>query len=202
MERELRTREGRAGAPRLLLMRGLPSCGKSWTARRIAARQGGLALEFDAFFEGPLSPHGGLPEFHWSRRALPAARRAHFALVREALDAGVSPVVADDDHRPGPTAKAISAYAISKGYTVEFREPESPWWRALRPLLEDKQANRRELGSWAQKLCRLSAAHHRVPLASFVARIERWNPNLTLLDILAWGEELAAGAEPSTRSVA
>lgn len=195
--------ETHSGAPRrLILMRGLPSCGKSWTARRIAADEGGVVFEFDAFFERVRSESGGQRKFHWSRSALPQARRSQFALVREAVDAGISPVVADDDHRPGPTAKAISSYALSRGYEIEFREPDSAWWRALRPLLADKQAHTRELGAWAQKLCRLSAAHHRVPLASFVARIERWDSELTLIDILAWGEDLTVGGEPSMRTVA
>ena len=190
------------GPKRLVLMRGLPSSGKSWTARRIASEEGGEVFEFDAFFERAGSPGASTPEFHWSRSALPQARRAQFRLVREAVDAGVSPIVADDDHRPGPTAKAISSYALSRGYKIEFREPDSPWWLALRPLLENKPAHTRELGTWAQKLCRLNASTHRVSLASFVARIERWNPDLTLLDILAWGEGRSGAEGPSKRTVA
>ena len=195
--------ETQNGAPRrLILMRGLPSCGKSWTARRIAAEEGGVRFEFDAFFERADGESDGQREFHWSRSALPQARRSQFEFVCAAVDAGISPIVADDDHRPGPTAKAISSYALSRGYEIELREPDSPWWQALRPLLANKQAHAQALGTWAQKLCRLSASEHRVSLASFAARIERWDPDMTLLDILAWGEDLTVGSQPSMRTVA
>ncbi len=174
-------------------MRGLPSCGKSWTAKRIAAEEGGAVIEFDKFFEQ--SEKGGSPgkKFNWNRAQLPAARRWHFSRVSAAIDMGVSPVVIDDDHRPGSSAKTIAAYAMLHGYKVEFAEPESPWWKTIKPLLEDKEANGEGLAEWAQKLCILSKATHNVPLRNFVSRMEAWQPSLTLLDLLVWGEEPTDG---------
>jgi hypothetical protein len=184
-------------AKRLILMRGLPSCGKSWTAKEIAAQTGGVVFEFDSYFEGAEGA-----EFHWSQRKLPQARALQYQKVSEAVDAGISPIIADDDHKPGATAKAISAYALSHGYKVEFAEPTSPWWKAIRLLLKDKERNGDALATWAQKLCRISANHHRVSLESFVSRMERWNEQMTLLDILAWGENLQANEDQETRTVA
>jgi hypothetical protein len=171
----------------LVLMRGLPSCGKSSTAQRLAEEEGGVAIEFDAFFVEETTGH---LRFNWQRRQLPEARRWHFERVREAIDAGIDPIVVDDDHHPGPSAKAVAAYALLGGYEVVFAEPDSPWWHAIRPLLSDKQNNATALVEWAGKLSLLSLGTHSVPLETILARIERWRSDMTLLDILSWGEEI------------
>jgi len=172
---------------RLILMRGLPSCGKSHRAARLAAASDGLVLEFDRFFEeattGPL---------RWERELLPAARLWHFDRVRAALDEGRGLIVVDDDHRPGPTAKAISAYGIKCGYRIEFAEPDSPWWMAIRPLLANPELNKAQLMTWAEKLARLSRVGHAVPLGTFTRRMQTWRDDLTVVDLLAFGEEAAA----------
>ncbi len=182
---------------RLVLMRGLPSCGKSWTAKRIAEDEQGVVLEFDSFFEVQSEDGSGGVRFVWDREKLNEAGQAHMREVRGAIDAGVSPIVVDDDHRPGSSNKALVAYALMNRYAVEFAEPDSDWWKTIKALLEDKHANAEALGRWAQKLCLLNRETHGVELRTFVSRMERWIPDLSPLDLLAWGENPTAGDKSS-----
>jgi predicted kinase len=181
---------------KLILMRGLPSCGKSWTARQIAEEQNGEAIEFDSYFVQSADETNGEPTFRWRESDLPAARKQQFTRVKDAIKRGVSPIVVDDDHRPGRTAKAITAYALLKGYKIEFAEPTSTWWQEIRGLLADKNANAPALEEWAQKLAQMSRGTHNVSLATFTRRIASWQENMTVLDLLTWNEPAAQQPVP------
>ncbi len=184
---------------RLVLMRGLPSCGKSWTAERIATQGQGVVIEFDSFFEEEVDGEEGVKKFARKRSRLPEARLWNFDRIRSAVDAGTALIVVDDDHRVGASAKAIAAYAMLHGYVVEFAEPESSWWQTIKLLLQDKENNRVELAVWAQKLCFLNRNTHGVALKTFVARIDRWQADLTPLDLLSWGESPDRGRSNKTK---
>ena len=188
---------------RLVLMRGLPSCGKSWTATRIAEAGQGAVIEFDAFFEEGSEADAEKKQFVWDRSRLPEARRWHYGRVRTAIEAGTSPLVIDDDHRPGVTAKSITAYAMLHNYSVEFAEPESSWWKMIAPLLADRDnpKNQALLCNWAQKLCVMSRNTHRVPLSTFVARMDGWIAEISPLDLLSW-RELPSEGESEESEVA
>ena len=163
-------------------MRGLPSCGKTTAAKRIV-EQGGEAFEFDEYFYTQV---GSDPRrYDWSRSKLPEARTWNIQRVRDALDRGVSPVVFDDDNRTGYTTHACVTHALARGYEIDFREPDSPWWPTIRALLDDAKANASELQRWAEKLAVLSRGTHQVPVESFLRRMKRWRPELTVEDILA-----------------
>ena len=180
--------ETNSNQKRLVLMRGLPSCGKSWTAKRIAEQGCGSVFEFDTFFEVPNSDGASGVQFVWDRSRLPEAGRWHVQRVREAIEAGVTPLVLDDDHRPGKTTKALVAYAMMNHYSVEFAEPESAWWKTIRELLRDKTGNAESLAQWAKKLCNLNRQTHGVHLETFVSRMKHWEPELSPLDLISWGE--------------
>lgn len=188
MKEHNRQTETNTERKRLVLMRGLPSCGKSWTAQRIATQGQGVVIEFDRFFEREATGKAGVTEFVWKRSLLPEARSWNFNRLRTEIDAGMPLIVVDDDHRLGASAKAMAAYAMLHNYAVEFEEPESPWWQTIKLLLQDKENNGAELAAWAQKLCLLSRNTHGVALRTFVARMENWQADLTPLDLLSWGE--------------
>ena len=197
MQELARTNKAESERKRLVLMRGLPSCGKSWTAKKVAEESNGVLFEFDSFFEVDAADGSGDLEFAWDSSRLPEARLWHVQRVKEAIESGLSPIVIDDDHRPGKTAKVITAFAMMNNYVVEFAEPESSWWKAIRPLLGDKEASGESLAKWAQKLCTLSRRTHNVGLNTFVSRIENWEHDLSPLDLISWGE-LPAKTESDT----
>lgn len=174
--------EGAARSGRvMILMRGLPSCGKSHTGRKLASA-GGTVLEFDQYFHTEVGEDPS--RFDWSDRLLPDARRSFIDRVMRAVDAGITPIVVDNDNTPHPSTKTYVAHAVKRGYAIEFEEPQSPWWRAVRALLRDKHANRTALEAWARRLAGMSRGTHRVPLTDFLHGIEHWKDDLTVADIL------------------
>ncbi len=161
---------------KLLLMRGLPSCGKSTRAKELVA-DGGLVFEFDEYFYTQVGTDS--KRYDWSRSRLDDAREWNVARICSALDRGDSPIVLDDDNGLGQTTRRCVKHAVQLGYQIEFREPTSPWWREIRELLRDKNTNREALASWANKLTGLSRGTHRVSYESFLRRIERWQDALS-----------------------
>ena len=123
----------------MILMRGLPSCGKSYTSRRLAECTGATALEFDEFFYTQVGDNPS--SYDWSAELVPHARRWNLGRILAALREGISPIILDSDNNPGPLTHAYVTDAIRYGYRIEFREPESAWWTHLRRLLEDKRSN-------------------------------------------------------------
>ncbi|MEE9296327.1 MAG: AAA family ATPase [Phycisphaerae bacterium] len=161
---------------RLILMRGLPSCGKSYTSRKLAA-EGGVRIEFDEYFHTQVGNDSS--SYDWSYELLPQARQWNLERIISAVDAGASPIIVDSDNVAGPLTRHYATYATDRGYEIGFKEPESPWWRAIRELLRDKGANAEALRTWARKLTVMSKSTHRVPLEDFLHRIDRWE-NVTV----------------------
>ena len=172
--------------PQIILMRGLPSCGKSWSARKLAEAGGGELLAFDAYFD----EHEETRDLDaLARRCSPEARRWHLDRVRSAVDAVCPLIVVDDDHRPGSSAKAIVGYAVTRGYEVLLAEPQSPWWQEIRPLLADKETHGEALARWATKLSLLSRSGHAATPELLLRRMDAWQAGVTPADLLTWGEE-------------
>ncbi len=161
----------------MILVRGLPSCGKSHASRELA-RHGGVLIEFDEFFYTQVGRDRS--RYDWSRRLLPQARQWNFERIRRAILVGATPIIVDSDNHPDPTTRRYVACAVRHGYQVRFREPDSPWWRQIRMLLQDKQANRVALAAWAAKLAAMSRGTHNVPLSNILWRIEHWDHALTV----------------------
>lgn len=164
------------------LMRGLPACGKSFTARRLASPKG-VVLETDAFFCTQVGSEP--PRFEWSEALLPAARAWNLDRFRQALAQGISPIVVDRGNGLNRETQDYARLAVEHGYRVELREPESPWWQEIRLLLRDKQANQALLDEWAQRLADRSRTTHRVPAARIRRWMDHWRPDITVSEILA-----------------
>ncbi len=118
------------------LMRGLPGCGKSYTARRLAGSDG-IVCETDEYFytqvgDDPL-------RYDYSEALLPAARNWNFARFCQAVDADRSPIVVDRGNGLNAETRDFAVYAVEHGYRLELREPESEWWQEIRVLLKYKQ---------------------------------------------------------------
>ena len=168
--------------PRLILLRGLPSAGKSTLARSLT-RESGTWIEFDLYFHTEV---GSDPDrYDWSNRLLPDARAWNIDRLRQAVDRREDPIVLDDDNGLGRTTGASVAYAVEHGYEVEFREPDTPWWRLVRQLLQNKDANAEALDRWAYKLAVLNRGTHRVSASSMRRRMDRWRDEITVEEILA-----------------
>jgi hypothetical protein len=178
--------------PRVVyLMRGLPCCGKSTTAR-VLAGESGVICETDAYFY--LHVGDDPARYDYRPGLLGEARRWNFGRFRRAVDAGASPVVVDRGNSLCLETRAYARYAVEHGYRVELKEPESAWWREIRGLLADEERNRPALERWAGRLATMSRSGHRVPASTIRHWMSRWKHGLTVEDILGYEPEGPAGA--------
>src|SRR4051794_3566914 len=128
------------------LMRGLPSCGKSYTARKLAG-EFGVVCETDEYFykhvgDDPTS-------YDYRDELLQEACQWNLDRFRKALEAGLTPIVVDRGNALSVDSQVYARLAVEHGYHLELREPESPWWQEIRTLLKDKDRNRALLDQWA-----------------------------------------------------
>jgi hypothetical protein len=165
------------------LMRGLPSCGKSFTARRLVGEEG-IVLETDEYFyllvgDDPAS-------YDYDEKRLPAAQRWNFDRFTRAIAQKISPIVVDRGNGLNRETQRYALHAVENGYRVVLQEPESDWWLVIRELLRDKESNDRQLSEWAERLAERSRATHRVPSATIYRWMKAWKPDLTVDEILEY----------------
>ena len=163
------------------LMRGLPSCGKSYTARQLCV-DGGIICETDEYFYTQVGSDPKQYDYH--NDLLPEARRWNLERFKQAVDAGVSPIVVDRGNGRNEESEMYARYAVNRGYQVELKEPESEWWQEIRVLLKYKQVTREILYQWADRLSEMSRQTHRVPASTIRHWMDHWKHDLTVRDIL------------------
>lgn len=169
------------------LMRGLPSCGKSFTARQLAGNDG-VVLETDEFFRSPEDP----TVYRYREELLPQARLWNLRRFEAALAAGISQLVVDRGNGRNRESWEYASRAVAQGYRVELKEPNSPWWAEIRPFLQDKQQHAQELERWSAWLAELSRQTHRVPQATIYSWMQSWKADLTVEDILCFSQPAKA----------
>lgn len=84
---------GKPKEQELVLLRGLPGSGKTWTAKHRFVPKGYVHLEADHFFERPQMD--GTVKYEYDPRLIPVAHAQCQQLTREALRGGNSVVVAN-----------------------------------------------------------------------------------------------------------
>jgi len=168
---------------KLVIMRGLPWCGKSTRAKEIAGEEG-LIFSTDEYWYKILKPekpdvYSFNPRFledahNWNRL------RAENAMWNE------KPLVIIDN--TNTTAKEPLPYVVAglaADYEIVIQEPTCPRWLEIRELLLDKRTNRDELKNWARNLEEGSAETHGVPAFAIERMMWRWDNDLTVAQILA-----------------
>lgn len=104
---------------KLIIMRGFPGSGKSTLAKQLG--QSGVVYSTDDFFT---SEQG---KYQFNPALLGRNHQLNFDRTKKALEQGVSPVVIDNTNINARDIKPYVMLAREFGYTVEFREPETPW---------------------------------------------------------------------------
>lgn len=171
-------------------MRGLPGCGKSHRAQRLAGPDG-LVLETDEYFYTQV---GTDPlRYDYDEALLPAARNWNLLRLEVALAADRTPIVIDRGNGLNPESREFAARAVGYGYRVELAEPDSPWWQELRVLLKYREHVAPELlDAWAKRLADSTRDGHRVPASKIRHWMNHWRHDLTVEEILACGLPNAA----------
>ena len=164
-------------------MRGLPGCGKSHMARRLAG-DAGIVFETDEYFYTQVGDNPA--SYDYDGDLLPAAREWNLARFREAVLNGVTPIVVDRGNGLNPETREYAAFAAQNNYKVTLAEPDSPWWIEIRVLLKYKQfVDGKLLDLWAKKLADSTRDGHRVPSKTIRHWMSSWKHDLTVEDILA-----------------
>jgi hypothetical protein len=165
------------------LMRGLPSCGKSFTARKLAGDTG-IVCETDEYFYTEVGEDR--TSFDYREDLMETARQWNLNRFRNALQAGTLPIVVDRGNGLSTESQAYARIALEHGYSVQLREPDSPWWKEISSLLRDKERNRELLDKWAILLSQANKATHRVSASNIRRKMDRWICDLTVEDILRY----------------
>ena len=164
------------------LMRGLPACGKSHIARRLAGDQG-IVLETDQYFYTEV---GDDPKsYDYTDELLRSARQWNLKRFYAAIAQRVSPIVVDRGNGLNAETRKYAVYAVEHGYKLELAEPDSAWWLELRVLLKYRQYIDDDLfDEWANKLAKKTRDSHRVPASTIRHWMSCWRHDLTVEDIL------------------
>ena len=174
------------------LMRGLPSCGKSYKSKQLAAN-GGLICETDEYFHTQVGDDPS--KYNYRKDLQQAACDWNFLRFCRAVEEGISPVIVDRGNSRSLESRRYVRFAVSHGYRVEMVEPDSPWWQEIRVLLKYKRMTKPALYEWAEKLSEMSRSTHRVPASTIRDWMDKWKWDLTVQDILEYEPEPESGSD-------
>lgn len=175
----------------LVLMRGIPSCGKSTRAKELANGDMSLIHSADNFFGSTYEEY----RKNWNVQDLGNAHKACKHGVRLAMQRQADLVIVDNTNVIIRDMMGYFALAVQYGYKVRIEEPTSPWWvNEIAPYLTDKVKNKKQLDKMAQFLAEKSKETHGVPLSAIERMIGKYQPNVTFDDLVNfytrnWTEE-------------
>lgn len=142
------------------LLRGIPGSGKSFLGKQLAGETGEIFASDDFF----INEQG---KYNWREEDLTTAHNWNYQRVLKALEQGISPVILDNTNvtlEEMKFTRPLIETAINNNYDVEITEPDTPW-----------KFNAEELAK---------RNTHGVPLESIQEKIDKWDPNITVENIL------------------
>ena len=170
----------------LIIMRGLPWCGKSYRAKQLAGETGKIYStdEYWHVVNYPDKPE----EYSFNPRFLGAAHKWNQLRAQRSIDVGEPLIIIDNTNTTASESKEYVQYADWQGYKICIEEPTSDRWMEIRELLKSKKVNRKALKQWALDLAEGSKETHNVPFFAIEKMMWRWQNDLTVEDILNSGD--------------
>ena len=166
---------------RLVLMRGLPSCGKSYKANEIAGGDDSIIFSADKFFGKTCEEYVQ----NWNLQKLFVAHKVCKKGAKMAMQRRAPLVIIDNTNT---VMRELSPYfdlAVQYGYKVEIEEPTSSWWvNDIAPYLLDKPKYKKELEKACEFLAEKSKKTHCVPLSSIQKMMARYQPMINFQDLV------------------
>lgn len=156
----------------LVLMRGLPSAGKSYEANKILEKHGGVIVSADHYWGKTLEEY----KANFCFEKLFVAHRTAQVRSARAMFKGESPVIVDNTNIKHDEMFTYIAYAMRYGYGVAVAEPTSEWWQDIRVWLTDKDKYKVELENVVTDL--VNKNQHGVPSETFQKMINGWESDL------------------------
>ena len=155
---------------KLIILRGLPSSGKSTRAKELAGSDGQI-FSTDEFFyvvEESFAPN----KYSFNSSRLGEAHRWNKERAMKAMDEGVEVVIIDNTNVKKSEPQPYIDYGLSKGYEVSIEEPNSPHWVEMRETLRSKDAS--GIKKWSMFLAKLSKETHNVPQEAIERMMNKW----------------------------
>lgn len=164
----------------LILMRGLPSSGKSTRAKELSKGDASIICSADDFF-------GETNEEYVKNWCIEELGNAHKKCRKDAkmlMQRQVPLVIVDNTNTVFREMMPYFDMAVQYEYNVKIEEPTSPWWvEQIAPYLSDKRKNRQHLEKMCKFLTAKNAETHQVPLASMEKMMFRYSPNVVFGDL-------------------
>ena len=146
----------------LILMRGIPSCGKSYRALELANGNKDIICSADSFF-------GNTPEEYaknWTPQKLGLAHKTCQNRVRKLMCEKSNLIIVDNTNTK--MAECLPYMALADSYlydSVIIEEPTSDWWvNQIKPFLSEREKNQAHLEKMCGFLAEKSKLTHHVPL--------------------------------------
>lgn len=167
----------------LVIMRGLPWTGKSYTAKALAGDTGVIYSTDEYWYKirKPDQPD----HYSFNPRYLGDAHHWNQLRAQKSIELGHPLIIIDNTNTTASEPRHYVEYATCQDYAVRIEEPTSDRWLEIVALLRDKRANKEKLKDWAKKLAEGSKETHGVPAWSIEKMMWRWEVDLTVERILA-----------------
>lgn len=173
----MESEEGAGTHKKVVVMRGLPSCGKSYRAKELAGDKG-LILSTDQYWYTVNRPNKP-DEYSFYRPLIGEAHKWNVLRFQQAVNMGKPFLIVDNVNLQWTDFCCDYArYAFWQDYDISIEEPTSDWWLEIKELLKDKKANRPALKRWSKKLTKYSENNHAVPENIIDKMMRLWQNDL------------------------
>lgn len=157
----------------LIIMRGVPSSGKSTRAKELANGNEDIIFSADKFWG----------EDYVNNFDLTKIGLAHNFCqnnCRRAMQKQIPLVIVDNTNIKKREIIPYLKMAERYEYKLKIEEPTSEWWLNLRKLLNDKEGNKKEINKIIKFLFEKSKETHAVPIGVIERMIYSFDLNLTV----------------------
>lgn len=162
----------------LILLRGLPSTGKSTLAKKLAGDNPSIICSADHFFEDELGNYTFDPLLLTKAHRICESKARYLMQTRQKL------VIVDNVHGRIRDLMVYFSMAVDYDYRVEIMEPESPIWvNEIAPYLLEKHKNDDKLQAALLKLEEISKKTHNVSLKALQTLLRRFLPMVMFSDL-------------------
>lgn len=164
-------------------MRGLPWCGKSYSAKELAGDVGKI-FSTDEYFYKMVKPDQ--PDvYNFNPNFLSYAHKWNFMRATFEINLGYPLIIIDNTNTQAKEfCCTYLKYAHYQDYEVEIKEPTTDRWKEISELLKHKRENKKELKKWAEKLAIGSLETHKVPQFAIERMMWRWENDLNIDEVL------------------
>jgi predicted kinase len=160
----------------LVLLRGVPSSGKSYRAKELSQGNEEIICSADHFFGKTADEYVS----NWSIEKLGLAHKTCQKKCRMKMQRQVPLVIVDNTNTMVREMMPYFEMAFQYQYKFRIEEPTSPWWvNEIAPLLLDKEGNEFLIKKAAKFLWEKNQESHKVPLESIEKMLFRYHTNVT-----------------------